>query len=72
MTQMNLSLKQIHSQRTDLWSPRGNGAGEWMEREFGANRCKLSHIGWINNKVLLYSMGNYIQHPGIKTQRKRI
>lgn len=27
--------------------------------EFGISRCKLSYIGWINNKVLLDSTGNY-------------
>ena len=30
--------------------------------EFGISRCKLLYIGWINNKVLLYSTGNYIQY----------
>ena len=34
-----------------------------MDREFGVGRCKLLHIGWINNKVLLYSTGNCIQYP---------
>ena len=50
------------TQRTDLWLPRGwgrEGVG------FGISRCKLAHIGWRNNKVLLSSTGNYIQHPVI-------
>ena len=25
----------------------------------------LSYIGWINDKVLLYSTGNYVQYPVI-------
>ena len=31
--------------------------GSWggMECEIGVSRCKLSYVGWINNKVLLYS-----------------
>ena len=29
---------------------------------FGINRGKLSYIEWINNKVLLYGTGDYIQH----------
>ena len=33
--------------------------------EFGIGRCKLVYIGWINNKVLLCSTGNYIQYPVI-------
>ena len=34
-----------------------------MDQEFGAGRCKLLYIGWINNKVLLYSTGNCTQYP---------
>ena len=34
-----------------------------MDWEFEVNRCKLLHIKWIINKVLLYSTGNYIQFP---------
>ena len=41
-----------------------------MDWEFGISRCKLSYIEWINNKVLLYSTGNYIQYPGIKHNGK--
>lgn len=40
---------------------KGEGGGRGMEWEFGINRCKLAYIGWINNKVPLYSTGNYIQ-----------
>ena len=36
-----------------------------MDWEFGISRCKLLYIEWINNKVLLYRTGNYIQPPGI-------
>ena len=35
----------------------GGGRKDW---EFGISRYKLLHIGWINNKVLLYSTENYI------------
>ena len=31
---------------------------------------KLLHIGWINNKVLLYSTGNYVQYPVINHHGK--
>ena len=50
------------TQGTDLWLPRGGGEGgkDW---EFGINRGKLLYIGWINNKILLYSTENYIQYP---------
>jgi len=43
---------------------------------FGISRCKLSNIEWTNNKVLLYSTGNYIQNPMInhtgKEYKKRM
>ena len=63
MTQMNFSekQKQTHRHRTDMWLPRGSkGRIDW---EFGISRCKLSYIDWVNNKVLLYSTGNYFQYP---------
>ena len=41
-----------------------------MDWEFGISRCKLLHIDWINNKVLLYSSGNCIQYPEIKHNGK--
>ena len=41
-------------QRTDLWLPRRKGDGGGMDWEFEISRCKLLHIGWINNKALLY------------------
>ena len=36
-----------------------------MDWEFGVNRCKLLHLEWIDNEVLLYSTENYIQFPRI-------
>ena len=41
---------------------KGEGVGGGMEWEVGVSRCKLLYIEWINNKVLLYSTGNYIQY----------
>ena len=32
-----------------------------VDGEFGLGRCKLLHLEWIGNEVLLYSTGNYIQ-----------
>ena len=37
----------------------GEGGVDW---EFGVIRCTLLYIKWINNKVLLYSTGSYIQY----------
>ena len=56
MTQMNLSVKQKQTHRLVV-AKRMGGGRDW---EFGISRCKLLYIEWINNKVLLYSTGNYI------------
>ena len=37
---------------------KNEGQKDW---EFGIRKGKLLYIGWIKNKVLLYSIGNYIQ-----------
>ena len=55
--------------RSDLWLPRSQG-GRGIGWEFGVDRCKLLHLEWINNKVLLYSTKNYTQFPGIKGNGK--
>ena len=38
---------------------RGGGGMDW---EFGISIDKLVYIGWMNNKVLLSSTGNSLQH----------
>ena len=49
---------------------KGKGSRGGMDWEFGISRCKLLYIEWINNKVLLYSTGNYIQYPVINHNGK--
>ena len=44
--------------------------GEWIDCEFGISICKLLHIECINNKVLLYNTGNYIQYPVVNHDGK--
>ena len=44
--------------------------GEGVGWEFGISRCKLLYIEWINYKVLLYSIGNYIQYPVVNFNGK--
>ena len=51
--------------------PRGRKDGRGMDWEFGVSRYKLLHTGWVNNKVLLYSTGNYIQYLVINHNGKR-
>ena len=41
-----------------------------VDWEFGISRCKVLHIDWINNKVLLYSTGNYTQYLVINHNEK--
>ena len=61
---MNLPMKQ--KQTGQIYGCCGGGV-DW---EFGISRCKLLYREWINNKVLLYSTGNYIQYPVIKHNGK--
>ena len=49
---------------------KGEGEGSGMDGEFGVGKCKLLHLEWIVNKVLLYSTANYIQSLGIKHDGK--
>ena len=71
MTQMNISTKQ---KQTDIENRcvvvKEEGRGGGMDWEFGISRCKLLYTGYINNKVLQYSTGNYIQYPVINHNGK--
>ena len=49
---------------------KGEGVGGGMEQVFGISRYKLLYTGWINNKVILYRTGNYIQYPVINHNGK--
>ena len=64
---MNLSAKQKqkHRHREQTCGCQGVRGKEWDGWEFGVSRCKLLHLEWLSNKVLLYSTGNYIQSHGI-------
>ena len=68
-------MKQKQTHRYREWTCGCQGGGEcggvkgW---EFGVSRCKLLYIGCINNKVLLYSTGNYIQYPVINIMEKNM
>jgi len=41
-----------------------------MEWEVGVSTCKLLYIEWINDKVLVYNTGNYMQY--LVTMEKNI
>ena len=69
MIQINISMKQnqTHSCREHTC---GCQEGDVGGMEFGISRGKLLYLGWINNKVLLYSTVNYIQYPMINHNGK--
>ena len=46
------------------------GGGSGMGWEFGVSRCKLFHLEWVGNEVLLYSTGSCIKSPGIDHDEK--
>ena len=57
----------IYKTETDLWTTenrlvvaKGKGGGGGMVWEAEISTCKLLYIGWMDNRVLLYSTENYI------------
>ena len=44
--------------------------GEREMREFRISRCEPLYTEWLNNELLLYSTGNYIQYPMINHNGK--
>ena len=62
MIQMNLSAKekQTHRHREQTWGCQGGGkVGEGYVGSLGLADANYIYIGWINNKVLLYSRELY-------------
>ena len=60
---MNLSTekKQTQGHGKQSCGCQKEGGGSGMDWEFGVGRCKLLHLEWKRNEVLLYSTGNCIQ-----------
>ena len=48
----------IENRLTVLCMREDERGGRGLDWEFGISRYKLLHIGWINDRVLLYSTGN--------------
>lgn len=67
MAQMNLPIKQKQTHRLgeQTCGCQGGREGGGIDGEFGGSKCKLLHIQWISNEVILYSTGNYIQSLGM-------
>ena len=63
---MNLFTKQKHIHKENrLVVAKGEKRVSGTDWEFAGSRCKLLHVEWLSNEVLLYSTGNYIQSLGI-------
>ena len=67
---ISMKQKQTHRYRGQTCSWQRGGGGEGKDWDFGISRCKLFYIVGINNKVPLYSTGNYIQYPMINHNGK--
>ena len=59
---MNLSTekKQTHGFREPACGCQEGGGGSEKDWEFGISRCKLLHLEWTSNEILLYSPKNHI------------
>ena len=53
--------RETHVLGEQIYGCQGGREGSGMDWESGVNRCKLLHLDWISNEILLYSTGNYIQ-----------
>ena len=62
----------LSTQRPGVPVAKGEGGRENEGLELWVGRCQLLHLEWINNKVLMHSMGNYIQYPVISHNGKRV
>ena len=59
-------IKSLHRHGDQTCGCQGGwGGGRGMNWEFGVGRCKLLHLEWINNKILMNSTGNSIEYPVI-------
>ena len=59
-----------------LWLS-GGGGGSGMDWDFRVSRCKLLHLEWVSNEILLYSTRNYtqslvIEHDGGQSKKKHV
>ena len=68
MAQMILSTKQtqIVAMESRQVFARKEGRGSGMDGGFGLSICKLLHLEWICNGILLYGTGNYVQSLGLE------
>ena len=73
----NLKKKKKWPKWTYLQNKNRSTDAERINGKFRVDRCKLFHLEWISNEVLLYSTGNYIQslgeeHAGRQYEKKNV
>ena len=61
--------ERLNRHREETCGCQGEGRRGGKNWEYMISRCKLLYIGWINNKVVLYRTGDYIQYPRINCNR---
>ena len=61
---------EIVDKENRLVVAKGEGVEGGLEWEGGVSRGQLVYMEWVNNKVLLYSTGKYIQYPVINHNGK--
>ena len=67
---MNLQNRKRLTKKTNLCIPKEKWGKGGVNQEFGISIYKLLYIKYINNKVLLYSIGNYIKYTSINCNGK--
>ena len=60
-------LKDVENR---LLVAKEEGEGRRRDWEFGVSRCKLLHLKWLSNEVLLYSTENSIQSLVIEHDKR--
>ena len=58
---LSTEQKQTHGHREQTCGCQGGEGRSRKDWEFGVSRCKLFHLEWTSNEVLLYNTRNYIQ-----------
>ena len=70
-TYTNLNVNRIYPSDTEqICDCQGGEGNRWKDWEFWIRRGKLIYIEWVNNKILMNGIGNYIEIPVINNNGK--
>ena len=59
-----------HGHREQICGYWEEGGRSGMDSEFAVGRCKLLHLEWKSNGVLLHSTENYVQSLGLELREE--